>query len=56
VASRLQELNKEFKTEVILSGATRARLNGDFLLKELPATQVKGKSESIQIFSLDVIS
>jgi adenylate cyclase len=52
VASRLQELNKEFNTEVILSGATRARVNGDFLLKELPGTRVKGKSEAIQIFSL----
>ena len=56
VASRLQELNKEFNTEVILSGATRARVNGDFPLKELPATRVKGKSGSIQIFSLDLIS
>ncbi len=56
VASRLQELNKEFNTEIILSGDTRARVNGDFPLKELPATRVKGKSESIQIFSLDLIS
>ena len=53
VASRLQELNKEFNTEIILSGATRARTNGDFLLQELPATRVKGKSGAIQIFSLD---
>jgi adenylate cyclase len=52
VASRLQELNKEFNTEVILSGATRVRVNGDFALKELPATRVKGKSGTIQIFSL----
>jgi adenylate cyclase len=47
---------KEFKTEIILSGDTRARVNGDFPLKELPATRVKGKSESIQIFYLDSIS
>ena len=53
VASRLQELNKEFNTEVIISGATRARLNGNFPLKALPATRVKGKSGAIQIFSLD---
>ena len=52
VASRLQELNKEFNTEIILSGATRVRINGDFPLKELPTTRVKGKSEPIQIFSL----
>jgi adenylate cyclase len=56
VASRLQELNKEFNTEIILSGDTRARVNGDFPLKALPATRVKGKSEPIQIFSLDLIS
>jgi Adenylate and Guanylate cyclase catalytic domain len=56
VASRLQELNKEFNTEIILSGDTKARVNGDLPLKELPATRVKGKSESIRIFSLNLVN
>lgn len=53
MASRLQELNKEFNTEIILSGATRERINGEFSLRELPPTQVKGKSVPIRIFTLD---
>ena len=52
VASRLQQLNKEFNTEIIISGATRSRLNKEFPLEELPPTRVKGKSEAISIFSL----
>ena len=43
VASRLQELNKEFNTEIILSGATRARVNGDFPLKGAPRNPGKRK-------------
>jgi len=53
LASRLQTLNKEFGTEIIISGTTRAGLNGDFPLKELPATKVKGKSRLIEIFTLE---
>jgi adenylate cyclase len=52
LASRLQELNKELKTEIIISAATSAHLNGEFPLKEIPARRVKGKSEPVEIFSL----
>jgi adenylate cyclase len=52
LASRLQGLNKQFSTDIIISAATRDRINGHFSLKELPATRVKGKSEAIQIFTL----
>jgi adenylate cyclase len=52
LASRLQSLNKEFGTEIILSAATGARINGDFDLKELPAARVKGKREKVRVFSL----
>ena len=52
LASRLQGLNKEFGTEIIISATTRAGINGKFPLKELPATRVKGKRGTVQIFSL----
>jgi adenylate cyclase len=52
LASRLQGLNKEFGTEIIISATTRAGINGKFPLKELPATRVKGKSGTVQIFTL----
>ena len=52
LASRLQGLNKEFGTEIIISATTRAGINGKFPLKELPAARVKGKSSTVQIFAL----
>ncbi len=52
LASRLQGLTKEFGTEIIVSAATRAGLNDSFELKKLPATKVKGKSHSVEIFAL----
>lgn len=52
LASRLQELNKEFGTEIILSGATRAHLGDRFPVSPLPPTQVKGKSHAVDIYSL----
>ena len=42
IASRLQGLNKVYGTEVIISGATKERLNGDFSLTQLPDTALKG--------------
>jgi len=52
LASRLQSLNKVFGTDIIISASTRARVPGDFHLKALPATPVKGKRDRIQLYSL----
>jgi len=52
LASRLQGLNKEFGTEIILSAATGARIDGNFELKELPAAHLKGKRKEVRFFSL----
>ena len=57
LASRLQELNKEFDTEIILSESTRSCLaEADVIgseLRKLPAVKVKGKSHSVEVFSLE---
>jgi class 3 adenylate cyclase len=57
LASRLQDLNKEFGTEIILSESTRSSLAEanavSSQLKKLPATKVKGKSRSVEIFALE---
>lgn len=53
LASRVQGLNKEFGTEILITGATRVALNGDFSLKELPATRVKGKSGLIELYAVE---
>jgi class 3 adenylate cyclase len=52
LASRLQGLNKEFGTEIIISAATRKHLEGRFKLKKLPTVKIKGVSHSMEIFSL----
>ena len=52
LASRIQSLNKEFGTDVLVSGATRARLNGVFNLRPLPAVRVKGKSAEVEVYAL----
>jgi adenylate cyclase len=53
-ASRLQGLNKELGTEIILSASTRERLKSGYPLRALPAMEVKGKQGTVDIFTLDV--
>jgi len=52
LTSRLQGLNKQFGTEIIISAAACARLDHQFQLKALPPTLVKGKSQPVEIFTL----
>jgi adenylate cyclase len=52
LASRLQGLNKEFGTEIIISGSTRAHQGDHYEWISLPPTMVKGKSQPIEIFTL----
>ncbi len=51
-ASRLQGLNKEFGTEIIISQATRKLLKGKYDLEVLPATRLKGKKDPMEIYLL----
>ncbi len=52
LASRVQSLNKDFGTDILVSGATRSLLDGGFGLKPLPAVRVKGKSAEVEVFAL----
>jgi adenylate cyclase len=52
LASRLQGLTKEFGTDIIVSAATRARLNEGVTFTELPPTTVKGKRDAIHLYAL----
>jgi adenylate cyclase len=52
VASRIQELNKNFGTDILISEATRVTIGKDFVLEELEATELRGKSEPIRIFAV----
>ncbi|HEY6306906.1 MAG TPA: adenylate/guanylate cyclase domain-containing protein [Candidatus Angelobacter sp.] len=53
LASRLEGLNKEYSTAIILSESTRLALPKDaFLLRELDYIRVKGKEQPVEIHEL----
>jgi adenylate cyclase len=52
LASRIQNLNKEFDTDILVSGDTRRRLDGQFELRPLPVVHVKGKVDEVEVFRL----
>jgi len=54
LGSRLESLNKEYKTRIIISDATRARLTTAYDLRPLGDVVVKGKSKAVAIFEVTV--
>jgi adenylate cyclase len=56
LASRLQSLTKKLGTEMIVSGATHARLNekerNNIRFREKAVTRIKGKTFPVEIFAL----
>jgi adenylate cyclase len=54
LGARLESLNKDYKTRIIISEATRARLTGEFSTRPLGDVIVKGKSKAVQIFEVQV--
>jgi len=54
LGSRLESLNKEYKTRIIISDATRTRLEGQYDMRPLGDVIVKGKSKPVAIFEVKV--
>jgi len=52
LASRLQALNKQFGTDIIVSKTTRDRVEADLPFVQLPNALIRGKTEEVEIFSL----
>jgi adenylate cyclase len=52
LTSRIQALNKDFGTQILVSGVTRARLGPGLDLKPLPAVRVKGRTAEVEVYSL----
>lgn len=52
VASRIQTLNKELGTRILVSGATHARLGERREMQPLPAVRVKGRVADVEVFAL----
>jgi len=52
VASRIESLNKEFGSCILVSGATRERLVEPVPLQALPTVRVKGRSADVEVYRL----
>ncbi len=52
LGSRLEGLNKQYGTHIIISEFTQERLQDHFTCRELDSVQVKGKREPVRIFEL----
>ncbi len=56
LGARLESLNKDYRTRIIISEATRSRLARSYDTRPLGAVVVKGKSRSVEIFEVVVPS
>jgi class 3 adenylate cyclase len=54
LASRLQVLNKQLETEILISGATRSRLvRSDVPLRSMGRHSIKGKTETVDVYAVE---
>lgn len=53
LAARLEELNKEKGTRILVSASTREACGGNFSFHDLGSVTVRGRSEPVAIFSVD---
>ena len=52
LASRIQGLNKELNTDILISSTTREMLSDDIMAMKLPAMKVKGKKQPVEIYKI----
>ncbi len=52
LASRVEGLNKSFKTNIIITEFTKAQIDENFLTRELERVQVKGKEQKVMLYEL----
>lgn len=51
VASRLEGLNKEYKTQIIVGESTKNKIEDKYKFKALGSVAVKGRTEPLNIFT-----
>jgi adenylate cyclase len=56
LGARLESLNKEYGTRIIISDATRTRLRTERAMRPLGDVTVKGKRRAVSIYELIVPS
>jgi adenylate cyclase len=54
LGSRLESLNKEYNTHIIISEATYKKLKGTYNTKPLGSVKVKGKTKEVAIYEVCV--
>jgi adenylate cyclase len=52
LAARLEPLNKEYKTNIVISESTARMLGAEFKLKELGTVNIRGKEKTILIYEV----
>lgn len=52
LGARLESLNKDFGTRILISDATRRQLKGQYDLRPLGDVLVKGKTKAVQVFEV----
>ncbi len=52
LGSRLESLNKQFQSHIIISESTRGRLKGNYFIRPLGMVKVKGKLKEVGIFEV----
>jgi len=52
LAARLEQLNKEHGTRILISAQTASLLEGDYRIESIGAVSVRGKSAAVEIFAL----
>lgn len=56
LASRLEGLNKTYKTNIIISEFTKRRLDDEFVTRRLDTVKVKGKEKPVVIYELMAVN
>ena len=54
LAARLEQLNKDYGTHVLVSGSTVALLTGTYALESIGEVEIRGKFKPVEIFKLAV--
>ncbi len=54
LGARLESLNKDFGTRILISEATRRQLKGDYDLRALGDVTVKGKTRAVAVFEVRI--
>jgi adenylate cyclase len=52
LASRLEGINKQYQTQIVISEATHQQIGGRFVCRELDRIRVKGKNQPVEIYEL----